>query len=228
MCTVFVDDFARYLFTKRSAPKGYQHDAQWVGAVNVTAENAGTAVASLALANQQIHSTLTVHKADADNPERALSGAGFALFRYDGDALSLPVDRALEAASVRIGRCDSDASGGCSIGDVVFGTYFWKEIEAPRGYLLPENLYSQVIVIDSSNAGSTNLHRALFLDVPIPETPSPDNPTPNDPDNPPGTRANPPHGGRIASTGAPIRPFLFALALFCVLALASRSFARRS
>ncbi|MCI1637101.1 MAG: hypothetical protein LKI30_03220 [Bifidobacterium crudilactis] len=228
MCTVFVDDFARYLFTERSAPKGYQHDAQWVGAVNVTAENAGTAVASLALANQQIHSTLTVHKADAYNPERALSGAGFALFRYDGDALSLPVDRALEAASVRIGRCDSDASGGCSIGDVVFGTYFWKEIEAPRGYLLPENLYSQVIVIDSSNAGSTNLHRALFLDVPIPETPSPDNPMPNDPDNPPGTRANPPHGGRIASTGAPIRPFLFALALFCVLALASRSFARRS
>jgi hypothetical protein len=104
----------------------------------------------LALADQQIRSTLTVHKADADNPERALSGAGFALFRYDGDASSLPVDSALEAASVPIGRCDSDASGGCSIGDVVFGTYFWKETEAPQGYLLPENLYSQAIVIDSS------------------------------------------------------------------------------
>jgi uncharacterized surface anchored protein len=176
-CEVIVDGFGRYLFTERSAPLGYQRDAQWVGVINISAENAGGALSSLTLANRQIRSELVVHKKDADNPQLALAGATFTLYRYDGNATPLPEGAELEADSMLIGECESDSQGQCSIDDLQFGTYFWKEREAPEGYELPDQQYSETLVINSTNAGIEKLPQVVFLDKAISEPPTP-TPTP--------------------------------------------------
>jgi uncharacterized surface anchored protein len=209
LCSIYVDGSGPYLFTERRAPIGYQRDAHWVGLVTVNSSNAGDTVSPLILANRQIPSALVVHKADIDNPERTLAGATFVLFRYQGNASPLPSGAILEAASQRIGLCTSNDEGLCSIGNLVFGTYFWKESKAPQGYLLPTNPYSETIAITHINAGSEHLAQTLFLDTALSEpptpTPTPDKPTPTSPPTTP-TPEIPPSNPQTPNMPSPSSP----------------------
>lgn len=223
LCSVSVGGFARYLFTERSAPQGYAPDRQWVGAVSVDAGNAGSAVASLLLANRQLPSVLTVSKADIEDPQRMLAGATFVLFRYIGTVPPLLPGPDSEREAQRVGACDTGVDGRCSIRDLAFGSYFWKEERAPDGYLLPQDRYSRIIGIGGANAGEADLPIAAYLDHALPGSSIPAVSTTHPDAAPTGITT----GGWLASTGIMLAGFTVVTLIICALAVLLGSLSRR-
>ncbi len=55
--------------------------------------------------------------------------------------------------SVRVRRrC---RTGTCAVSDLDFGRYYWKETQAPPGYDLPADVFSDPVTINAGNAGTT-------------------------------------------------------------------------
>ena len=46
-------------------------------------------------------------------------------------------------------------TGTCAVSDLDFGRYYWKETQAPPGYDLPADVFSDPVTINAGNAGTT-------------------------------------------------------------------------
>ncbi|WP_275002002.1 SpaA isopeptide-forming pilin-related protein [Promicromonospora iranensis] len=147
-CSVGGLDFGDYYWFEVAAPPGYELPADRTGSViTLDATNAGTEIDPFVVEDPQIRSTLVVEKLDAETGA-ALAGGAFDLVRDDGDGTYE------EGTDPVAGSCETAGDEGtCSVGDLVFGTYWWVETAAPPGYDLPEETVSDPIVVDAQNAG---------------------------------------------------------------------------
>jgi uncharacterized surface anchored protein len=148
-CTIEDLDFGTYYWEETAAPEGYDLPADVYSAmITISASNAGTTLPLTTFEDPRKPSELAVAKVDAQD-ETPLAGATFELW-LDGDHVAGPSD-----GDTSIGTCVSTGAGVCSIDGLDFGTYYWEETAAPTGYLLPGDVYSDLITIDATNAGTT-------------------------------------------------------------------------
>lgn len=81
-----------------------------------------------------------------DSTDRvALSGAEFILYKQEGDAPNPKADK-------EIGRYTTDVNGRLYANDLVYGTYYFKEISAPKGYELSDQLLKAVLAGEEPGA----------------------------------------------------------------------------
>lgn len=146
-----VEDLAwgTYYWQETQAPQGYQLPADAVsGPIVVDATNAGSDFPVTVIGDPQKRSGLAVVKRDAVTGEN-LAGATFALHRESGATSGLQ-----PGEDTLAGSCVTDAAGGCTIGDLPFGEYYWRETAAPTGYTLPGDPVVGPVRVDATNAGT--------------------------------------------------------------------------
>lgn len=86
-------------------------------------------------------------KRDADSEEQVpIAGAEFALYRQTGAAPD-------PAADERIGVYTTDVNGRIIVDGLEFGTYYFKELTAPEGYEVAEELFLVDLNADNSVTG---------------------------------------------------------------------------
>jgi len=137
-CSVSVP-FGTYIWVETAAPTGYvlPAPAPTSGQVVVDASNAGTTIPAAVVSDHQKLTSLTVSKVDAGN--QPLSGATFTLLRRDGVSTTI------------VGSCAMPTTTSCTIDNLGFGTYFWRESVAPTGYQKAADTAD--IVLNAANAG---------------------------------------------------------------------------
>jgi uncharacterized surface anchored protein len=171
LCTATGLDFGTYYWVEVEAPIGYElPDNPVSDMVTINAGNAGTEFAVITFRDPRTPSELTVLKL-AEDTDEPLAGAKFELYLDDGDG----VGDAPDEGDVLVGECTTGDDGTCTIGDLDFGDYYWYEIEAPEGYVIPEDATSDVVSITAENAG-TAMDPVVFVDPSV-ETPPPPPPT---------------------------------------------------
>ncbi|WP_036958993.1 SpaA isopeptide-forming pilin-related protein, partial [Promicromonospora kroppenstedtii] len=147
-CSVPDLDFGTYFWVETDPPAGYPMPDNPVSDPIVIDSDTAGAPNTFTFSNPRLLSELTVAKLDAETDE-PLAGAEFDLVLDNGDE-TYDAD-----ADQLVDSCTTGADGTCTIGDRDFGTYFWVETAAPRGYELPEEPVSGPVVVDASNAGTT-------------------------------------------------------------------------
>jgi uncharacterized surface anchored protein len=143
LCSISGLSPGTYSWHETAAPTGYLTAAD-SPAIQITAATAGTTFATTVIEDAQIRTDLTVQKVDADNPTRTLAGATFELTAAGNPA-------------VAIGSCTTTSleNGSCTVHNLPFGTYTWREVAAPSAYDLPADLHSAPITVAAGNAGTT-------------------------------------------------------------------------
>ncbi|WP_152690719.1 SpaA isopeptide-forming pilin-related protein [Jiangella alkaliphila] len=176
-CTIGDLDFGTYVWVEIAAPQGYALPDDTVSEpVVIDASNAGGELTQVVVHDPRLLSELSAHKVAEDTGE-SLPGAVFDLVLADGDLV--------------VGTCTTGDDGLCSVGDLDFGDYYWVEITAPEGYLLPDDVTSEIVSITAENAG-TDIAAVTFVDPPAeePGTPTP-TPTPSEPPSSPEPSGSP-------------------------------------
>jgi uncharacterized surface anchored protein len=155
---VIVDNlpFGTYWVEETAAPTGYELPSPaYQGPYTFDASNAGETI-KVIFEDPQIRTDLSVQKLDQTS-EDPLGGATFELYLDDGDGVP-------DGGDTLIGECTTgDDQGVCTITDLQFGDYYWKETVAPPGYDLPADPYSVIITINAANAG-TEIAPISFFD----------------------------------------------------------------
>ncbi|WP_157987708.1 MSCRAMM family protein [Jiangella endophytica] len=218
-CTVGDLDFGSYVWVETAAPQGYDLPGDTVSApVVIDASNAGGELTQVVVHDPRQLSELTVHKVAEDTGD-SLPGAVFDLVLADGDIV--------------VGTCTTGDDGLCTVGDLDFGDYYWVEITAPEGYLLPDDVTSETVTITAGNAG-TDIAAMTIVDPPAgePGTPTPTpTPTPSSPE-PSGTPSpSPTPGGPDlpdTGLGEPLRLVALVAAAVLTVGAALRWRSRRS
>lgn len=147
-----------YTVTETEPPDGYDlPDEPTREGVVIDADNPDVTIDE-DFSDPRLLSELGVLKLDAETGGE-LSGATFELYLDDGDG----VPDAPDGDDTLVGDCVTGGDGTCTVGDLGWGTYYWFEAEAPSGYELPADRYSDMIVIDSENAGG-DFEAAVFED----------------------------------------------------------------
>lgn len=162
-CSIGDLDFGTYFWVEIEAPEGYDLPATTVsGPVTIDQDNVEAEVQISDFRDPRKVSELTVMKVDeADGA--ALAGAEFDLVLDTNDNGTYD-----EGVDVAEDSCTTGADGTCTITGLDFGTYWWVETAAPTGYELPDDVVSDPIIIDASNAGD-EITTTVFDD---PRTPS--------------------------------------------------------
>ncbi|MGW2400795.1 SpaA isopeptide-forming pilin-related protein [Kitasatospora sp. NPDC001664] len=119
-----------YYWQETQAPDGYELPAQPVfGPLVLTIANFDQGVTVTAV-DRPLKGWVVVLKTTPDG--HALPGAVFQLWQDTNGTTGLQTD-----TDTRIGTpCTTPADGRCST-EVLLGSYYWQEIQAPTGYLLP-------------------------------------------------------------------------------------------
>ncbi|PZF81387.1 hypothetical protein C1I92_21310 [Jiangella anatolica] len=177
-CSVGDLDFGTYVWVEITAPQGYDLPADPVSdPIVIDASNAGGDITQVVMHDPRLLSELSVHKVAEDTGE-SLPGAVFDLVLADGDIV--------------VGTCTTGDDGTCTIENLDFGDYYWVEIAAPEGYLLPDDVTSDIVSITAENAG-TVIAAVTFVDPPVEEPPTPTpTPTPTTPAPSPTPSPSPP------------------------------------
>ncbi|MFT9058922.1 SpaA isopeptide-forming pilin-related protein [Bifidobacterium aquikefiri] len=149
-CSLTVVDFGSYVWKETEAPAGYQLPNPAVSEA-VVVDTPGSANKAVMFSDSQTRSALSIRKLASDTSQ-GLSGATFALYRL-AEGSQQPGD-APNNTDAEIGKCDTDASGVCTIANLPFGSYYWVETKAPQGYVIPKDTTSSTVVIGPSNAGT--------------------------------------------------------------------------
>ncbi|HEY9292298.1 MAG TPA: SpaA isopeptide-forming pilin-related protein [Microlunatus sp.] len=130
ICTVADLDFGDYYWYEASPPPGYPTPTDRTSPlITIDADNAGTDIERYTFTNPRLE--LTVQKSDAAT-DAPLAGAEFDLVLDDGDGSYE------EAEDQVVDSCTTGDDGGCTIGDLEYGSYFWVETAPPTGYELPD------------------------------------------------------------------------------------------
>ncbi|PSL06825.1 LPXTG-motif cell wall-anchored protein [Haloactinopolyspora alba] len=168
-----------YTITETVAPEGYELPVDPVRTDVVISAETPDVVVSEPFEDPRQLAELTVRKI-AEDSEEPLAGAVFELYLDDGNgAPDAPEGDTL------VGECTTGADGTCTRDGLDFGDYYWFEVQAPDGYLLPETRFSEMISVTATNTG-TSPATVTFVDPPAePEptpTPTEPEPTPTEPE----------------------------------------------
>ncbi|MGW4651007.1 MSCRAMM family protein, partial [Kitasatospora sp. NPDC004289] len=130
VCTATVP-LGTYYWQETASPKGFLlPDPADFGPLVLTAANYRQGVSTTAV-DHPGPGALTITKTDPDG--RTLAGAVFQLWRETNGTDGLQQD-----ADTKVGDpCTTPAHGVCTV-LVPVGTYYWQEVSAPPGYLLPD------------------------------------------------------------------------------------------
>ncbi|RIQ16362.1 MSCRAMM family protein, partial [Jiangella rhizosphaerae] len=198
-------DFGTYVWVEIAAPRGYELPGDVVSdPVVIDASNAGGEITRAVYRDPRLLSELSVHKVAEDTGE-SLPGAVFDLVLAGGDVV--------------VGTCTTGDDGLCTVGDLDFGDYYWVEVAAPDGYLLPDDVTSDIVSITAENAG-TQIAAVTFVDPPAEEPPTPTS-TPTPSPTPSGTPSPTPTPDEpdLPDTGLGEPPRLVALVAAAALAV---------
>jgi uncharacterized surface anchored protein len=146
-----------YTVTETVPPDGYDlPDEPTREGIVIDADNPDVTL-EVDFSDPRLPSELNVLKLDAET-EDPLEGATFALYLDDGDGVP-----EAPGGDTFVGDCTTGGDGTCTIDGLGWGTYYWFEVEAPTGYELPANRYSDLVLIDRDNAGG-EFDAAIFED----------------------------------------------------------------
>ena len=140
-------DFGTYWVVETEVTDGYVLDTVARGPYVVGASNAGTEIARVEVANDQVRTSLTVVKTDAKTGAE-LDGAQFQLWRDSGDGDFEP------GSDQKVGDPVGTTGGSFTWTGLTFGTYWVQETAAPTGYTLPADPVSAAVTITPENAGT--------------------------------------------------------------------------
>ena len=149
--------YTYYVF-EQAAPTGYDLMTPNPIVVDATAKPSGQdPTLAVDATDPQKPSTLKVIKHDAQTGD-VVDGASFDLYRNtNGSPVSRPRRRRPPADQI-VGSCGPTTGGNpCSVGNLVFGTYWWYETAAPDRLraAVAADRPSSPITVDADNAGST-------------------------------------------------------------------------
>ncbi|MER5772040.1 SpaA isopeptide-forming pilin-related protein [Streptomyces sp. NPDC001985] len=150
-CTRTVE-VGTYYWREITAPPGYDLPANPVfGPLVLTEENAadGVTVTAENTATPAVTGDVTVIKTDAAT-EAPLAGAVFELWEETNGIPGLQTTGA-DPDTQNNGTCTTGADGECTR-TVEVGTYYWREITAPPGYVLPAEPVFGPLVLTAENA----------------------------------------------------------------------------
>ncbi|MFF9004758.1 choice-of-anchor A family protein [Streptomyces goshikiensis] len=177
-CTTRADGLCRltaepgtYYWREVTPPAGYALPANPVfGPLVLTPGNAGEGVRVRAVNTPlvpPVRGEVSVLKTDAETGD-PLAGAVFRLWRETNGTPGLQTGRPNGDTPVG-GPCTTDESGDCTR-TVGVGTYYWQEITAPPGYLLPANPVFGPLALTEENAreGVTVTAADIAAPVPVP------------------------------------------------------------
>ncbi|NYJ01717.1 putative repeat protein (TIGR01451 family)/fimbrial isopeptide formation D2 family protein/LPXTG-motif cell wall-anchored protein [Nocardioides thalensis] len=139
--------FGDYFWYEVSPAPGYQVPQDRTSPlITINQANGGTEVGPYRFTNNRLPGAAQVRKVDAVTG-KVLEAATFDLYRdTDGDG-------EYDDGDALMGTCTTNETGTCRLEDLDFGTYFWVETLAPRGYVLPDSPVADPFVIDAGNVG---------------------------------------------------------------------------
>ena len=138
-----------YYIMETAAPSGYNLDTKRLSfAIQKSSAKLGDSEikASLSQGDSEKTASIQLTKTDSQNGDY-LKGARFNLERLNKDG-------EWETVSDK-NNISTNVMGELSISGIKFGTYRLKEINAPIGYELNENPYTESVVLDSTTIGKT-------------------------------------------------------------------------
>jgi uncharacterized repeat protein (TIGR01451 family)/LPXTG-motif cell wall-anchored protein len=162
-CSVGNLEPGNYWWQETAAPSGYIIAVEFTKATTISRDTAGTTFEPTRVLDIPIPISvtgcetpgstclLTVKKVDAVTGQ-TLAGAHFVLH--------------LSPSGAVVGQCTTGTVGTCQVHIPGNGTYYWVEVTAPNGYLLPANAKSANVVVNNDNIG-TNIPATEFKDTAI-------------------------------------------------------------
>lgn len=124
-------EYGKYVIKETKAPEGYLLSEEVLTA-NITKNGVTVKADPESISNKKIRGNIEFNKLGEDKD--SLPGAEFALYHEDDEKFENPVSKAI-----------SDEKGKVEFKDVEYGKYAIKEIKAPEGYLLSEEVLTAVI-----------------------------------------------------------------------------------
>lgn len=147
--------FGEYKLVETQAPKGYRMptDPEGTGAVYFTldAETADSVVEKVQT-NSRIMGTALVRKY-AEDGEGRLEGAEYALYREDGTLVKLDDNMTVDEEGTLESFLTNEYGESEMIKGLSWGTYYFKETAAPKGYDIDDSTLS--FTITKENASSS-------------------------------------------------------------------------
>lgn len=142
--------YGEYIIKEGQALSGYYISPELKAGISVVIKENGNSQAqtiSLSYTNEQV-GNLKLIKSDAETKDKKLAGAVFALYHADekGNATTQVTE---DAHGKKLGATDThyfttQNDGTILVENLLPGKYIFKEITAPTGYELPQDLYSTV------------------------------------------------------------------------------------
>ncbi|MEU5160520.1 SpaA isopeptide-forming pilin-related protein [Streptomyces sp. NPDC020875] len=154
-CTATVE-VGQYYWQETAAPPGYDLPANPVFPVTLTEENApqGVTVTAENTRTPPGEAPITVIKVDEESGD-PLAGAVFELWEETNGVAGLQTT-GMNPDTLLPPSCTTAVNGRCSR-DVVPGTYYWRETQAPAGYDLPANPVFPIILTENEIPGGVTV-----------------------------------------------------------------------
>ena len=171
-----------YFLYEAEAPEGFVKDNGY-HYFEITANGETVQVSNdggEGFSNQRITGTAAVKKVDARNSDITLTGAIFDVYE-DTDADGVYT----EGVDMLIGEMEETETGVYQIGNLVFGSYFLHERQAPDSFIRDDRYYAFVIDTNGKTVWIENEAGVGFTNQPeTPDTPEEEPDRPNVSENP--------------------------------------------
>ena len=137
-----------YYLAETKAPQGYELDSSTKYPFVIDADHLTGMLPATdnVITNTRQNGSITLTKTDAVEDSKKLAGAVFELYLVGEDGNSIKQE----------GTFVTGSDGTVTANGLAWGTYYFKEIQAPEGYDIPENPNSTSATIDASNANTKN------------------------------------------------------------------------
>ena len=158
--------YGEYKLTETTAPTGYVGGSE----LTITLDDSNNILISgneakiIEIENEKIYQAVKLSKKDKDDSSKNLADAVFALYKSNDDSVVL-TNATGEAIGNSEGHIKTDVNGLISINNLPEGNYYFKEITAPKYYLLPElesdRKYNFEIALNQTSFTEVNATNAI-------------------------------------------------------------------